>query len=415
MRENKIKRGNTRKISSILKPQFLRLLTLILLVLLILPPVPPRAAAEEENPAFPYTQTFLISAYYSPLPGQERYVTGSLEGDKELNGEGVNSADGTLVYPGMIAAPFKYPFGTKMSIPGIGIVAVHDRGGAIVEASEDGPSFDRLDVWMGFGDAGLKRALNWGLREVEVTIYGIDPEFKEQVYIEGYSEAERFVKGIVLAPQLFKEDLWYLSEGEDVKKLQKYMQQLGFFADEITGFYGPQTREAVFNFQVSEGILQSFEDFGAGHFGVNTRKALDKAVADFKKQKEEEEFQKGYQAMQKYDDLKEEVYAFNQPLQKGAKGDPVRRLQAELKNLGYLRVEPTGYFGEVTEHAVFKLQQAWGLAAEENSPGAGTIGPQTRAKLNELLQKRIKTKSLIALKREEQTYLVEKDQIAAAF
>ena len=68
-----------------------------------------------------YQQTFIISAYYSPIPGQAKYVTGSYEGDIRLNGSGVNSADGTPVYPGMIAAPSTYAFGTKMNIPGIGI------------------------------------------------------------------------------------------------------------------------------------------------------------------------------------------------------------------------------------------------------------------------------------------------------
>ena len=44
-----------------------------------------------------YTKTFTISAYYSPLPDQSRYVTGSYEGDIRLNGSGVRSADGTAL------------------------------------------------------------------------------------------------------------------------------------------------------------------------------------------------------------------------------------------------------------------------------------------------------------------------------
>ena len=68
--------------------------------------------AEQFDGNYPYVKTFKISAYYSPLPCQEKYTTGSYEGDIRLNGSGVNSADGTPVYPGMIAAPKTYSFGT---------------------------------------------------------------------------------------------------------------------------------------------------------------------------------------------------------------------------------------------------------------------------------------------------------------
>ncbi len=70
------------------------------------------AEPEAETPDY-YVQNFIITAYYSPLQGQEHYVTGSYAGDIYLNGNGTNGADGTEVYPGMIAAPKKYAFGTK--------------------------------------------------------------------------------------------------------------------------------------------------------------------------------------------------------------------------------------------------------------------------------------------------------------
>ncbi len=111
-----------------------------------------KAFADVFDGEYPYVKTFKISAYYSPLPCQEKYTTGSYEGDIRLNGSGVNSADGTPVYPGMIAAPKTYSFGIKMDIPGVGIVAVHDRGGAIVPANNGRGAYDRLDIWMGYGD-----------------------------------------------------------------------------------------------------------------------------------------------------------------------------------------------------------------------------------------------------------------------
>ena len=34
----------------------------------------------------PRTQTFIVTAYYSPVPGQKRYFLGSYEDDVKLNG-----------------------------------------------------------------------------------------------------------------------------------------------------------------------------------------------------------------------------------------------------------------------------------------------------------------------------------------
>lgn len=64
-------------------------------------------------------KNFTITAYYSPLPDQCCYVRGSFEADKVLNGAGIHGADGTNVYPGMIAAPASYPFGTRVELPGM--------------------------------------------------------------------------------------------------------------------------------------------------------------------------------------------------------------------------------------------------------------------------------------------------------
>lgn len=62
---------------------------------------------------------------------------------------------------GTIAADTRYyPFGTRMYVPGYGKGVVEDRGSAI-----KGP--DRLDVFY----SSHTRALQWGRRRVDVTIY----------------------------------------------------------------------------------------------------------------------------------------------------------------------------------------------------------------------------------------------------
>ncbi len=67
----------------------------------------------------------------------------------------------------MIAAPKTYAFGTQIFFEGLGLGTVEDRGGAIVDAYVRGQAYDRIDLWVGHGDAGLRRARAWGRREVK--------------------------------------------------------------------------------------------------------------------------------------------------------------------------------------------------------------------------------------------------------
>lgn len=240
----------------------------------------------EQN--FPYQKTFIISAYYSPLPDQEYYVRGSYFEDVKLNGRGVRGADGSDVYPGMIAAPKKYPYGTKMKIPGIGTVAVHDRGRDIVQAGEQNYLYDRLDIWMGYGDVGLRRALQWGKRFVEVIVYGIDDNLKETIALENYSEKEKTKATAVLASATFeteaekraRQEQFFINnlqpgdKGEDVRKLQLELARINLLGVEPTGVYGKITSHAVFKFQQINGILKREDDDGAGAFGPATRGKL---------------------------------------------------------------------------------------------------------------------------------------------
>ncbi len=367
------------------------------------------AKASEEVPPPPddpdyYLQTFIITAYYSPLTGQEHYVTGSYEGDIYLNGNGTNGADGTEVYPGMIAAPKTYNFGTKMYIPGVGITAVHDRGGAIKAAGELGNSYDRLDIWMGHGDEGLRRALGWGKRTVEVMVYGDNPEVAENVYFEQYLTVENFFTQTFLTPLAFPNDLYYGNEGEEVKKMQEYLVTWGYLS-EANGFYGSDTAQALFDFQLDYNIVSDPEELGAGHFGPSTRRKFDELIGGgltaANAAAEEVKLQKGRSLMSKHTDLYEEENLFVAELVLGESGEAVRQLQEELVKLGYLRLSPTGYFGETTEHALYKFQQSQGLVSSKDESGAGVLGPRTRGVINSIISSRYDAKSLMAFQREE--------------
>ncbi len=154
------------------KSHFLRSFVVVLLLAAALPcqavAAEPKTATQMRMEAgLPFEQDFVITAYYSPKPRQCSYVMGDEHADKVLNGQGTNGADGTAVYPGMAAAPRAYPFGTRLVLPGIGTVTVHDRGGAIIE----GVATHRLDIWAGAGEEGLARALAFGVQRVRGVVY----------------------------------------------------------------------------------------------------------------------------------------------------------------------------------------------------------------------------------------------------
>ena len=368
---------------------------------------------------YPYEQTFVISAYYSPLPCQEKYATGSYEADIRLNGHGIHGADGTSVYPGMIAAPKTFYFGTKLHIPGVGIVAVHDRGGAIVPAEERGNSYDRLDIWMGYGDKGLKRALGWGKRTVDVTVYGIADSVIEDVYLADYS-ADEYVpeecdyanKNVVInnsynAPTASEEDEMtklakkynielsemlssYLElgvKGESVKKLQEELKKLNFYRTEPTGVYDELTVHAVFKFQQSQNIVIDDGIVGAGVFGPKTRQRMNEIIASRNDRKiliAQVTNDATYLAKANEGSTDEsKTRLLTMELDFGSTSHEVTKLQKFLKNKGYFPEEDlTGYFGPVTRDAVLKFQIENKLISDEKDTGAGRVGPNTLNLIN---------------------------------
>lgn len=369
-------------------------------------------ASEIDNVTYPLTRTFTISAYYSPLPCQNRYVTGSYDGDIRLNGGGVRGADGTSVYPGMVAAPRTYDFGTKMDIPGVGIVAVHDRGGAI-RASNGVPGvYDRLDIWMGYGDKGLTRALNWGKRTFEVVVYGINDSITEQIILDDYSAEESIANSCVMPvsepksepkptliktasvkkevapekklqePEILKIDLKEGSSGEEVKKLQRELKKLNYFRTDVSGYYGTVTSHAVFKFQQSQRLVGDEKSLGASTFGPKTRDRMNEIIAS-----RSYSTLKVAVATEEYNDRilvkQEEQRILATQLEFGMVGPEVSVLQKFLKTQGYFKGGLiTDYFGPTTKQALIDFQLANSLIKAVDDYGAGRVGPATLELIN---------------------------------
>ena len=129
------------------------------------------------------------------------------------------------------------------------------------------------------------------------------------------------------------------SQGTDVRNLQQDLTTLGYYWAEITGNFGAKTETAVKRFQEENGLTAD------GVAGTKTLNAIAAAVA-----------RKGGTSAS--------TSTSGTTLKLNSQGTKVTQLQQDLKQLGYYYAEITGNFGEKTEAAVKKFQQAKGLTAD---------------------------------------------------
>ncbi len=317
-------------------------------------------------------KTLMVSAYYSPLPAQRFYMRGSYEADKRLNGNGTNGADGTQVYVGMLAAPRTYPFGTQVKIPGLGVGTVHDRGGAILALK----GYDRIDVWMGYGEEGLARALNWGMRLVEGEVSFVRDSMQPGLDYGWVSSTlpastlNRLMARTMLNPQVFTKPITKVSPKANIGDLQEALRMFGYYHGEVDGVYDGDTRQAVILFQIAEGVLLNERAQGAGNFGPMTQKALKTKVENFNSTVLKEQAR-----------LKDNLSDLSVGLGKKDEGDKVYKMQQMLWELGYYKGTLNGKYDSVTMGAVFDFQKDNGIVQSDWESGAGYYGKKTHQAL----------------------------------
>ncbi|KKW39406.1 hypothetical protein A2454_03565 [Candidatus Peribacteria bacterium RIFOXYC2_FULL_55_14] len=305
---------------------------------------PVRAGSNRE----PYEQTFLVTAYYSPLPDQCCYVRGGYEADKVLNGEGVKAADGTQVYPGMLAAPPSYSFGTKVALPGIGVLSVHDRGGAIQEGDN---GVHRLDVWAGYGEEGLARALAFGAQYFVGTVY--PPGFHQPqtaVALDDLPaplsrlEEYRLENRNLLSVRARRND-----QSLSVKILQEKLKELGYFRDAASGLFGEVTEQSLARFlqdyRLSEPADELTPTTAAFVLSAEHRKGVEGPIGGF--------------------------------VDGESDAETVREAQRILRYIGYYRGRTDGIYNGTLAEAILQFQKDSALVGTEEDPGAGRIGPLT--------------------------------------
>ncbi|MBI5411603.1 peptidoglycan-binding protein [Candidatus Peregrinibacteria bacterium] len=318
---------------------------------------------------------FMVTAYYSPLPDQTFYLTGSYETDIRLNGNGTNGADATEVYSGMLAAPSKYPFGTKISLPGLGVGTVHDRGGAILA----GRDYDRIDVWMGQGEAGLARALHFGKRLIEGEIVEATiPEVFDYTWLS--TEIPSYIRNREKLNVSLSSTSASPISTVSIRDLQQGLRQFGYYDGAIDGVMNSDLHDAILTFQLDNNIVSSPFDAGAGSFGPKTQAKLEDKLEHFNIQIESE---KRY--------LRDNLPLLQPGLGKKDTGDSVVHLQQMLQALGYYQGPVNGLYDQAMIDSVFAFQTTYHVVATGNDPGAGYFGSQTHKVLVAALGDRLAT------------------------
>lgn len=357
------------------------------------------SAADDDTIAVPAKNKFIVTAYYSPLPNQSYYLKGSYEADVILNGRGTNGASGKEVYIGMLAAPKKYPFGTKIHLEGLGVGVVDDRGGAIVNAGERSNAYDRIDIWMGSGEEGLRRALQWGRRTVNGKILDEwEPTLSVHTIPLAPKSSIASLRIDKESGDIFGDVIDRKSNPEDIEKLQRILADLGYYKAEIDGKWNKKITDSLFDFQVSKKILTRAGDMGAGYLGKKTRELLRGEYDEFQKQqelkkKENEKIRAEQEKIEKELTIKQEKIRAEimnlSDMRSGDVGQEVRSLQKILQKLGYLNEKDTAIFWEKTQEAVARFQQDNKIIEEK---GIGYFWEKTREKLGEKLVQNISQK-----------------------
>ena len=84
-------------------------------------------------------------------------------------------------------------------------------------------------------------------------------------------------KGVKKAPDIYVSSTYLRlgDQGEDVKKLQRALNFLGYIAGPEDGIFGPQTEKAVVDFQMENQLVPD------GIVGPNTMRALNTVLSKY--------------------------------------------------------------------------------------------------------------------------------------
>lgn len=143
------------------------------------------------------------------------------------------------------------------------------------------------------------------------------------------------------------------STGEEVKKIQTRLTELGYYTGAIDGSFGDATEKAYRAFQEAAGLTV---DGIAG----SDREVLYSDDAPMAP-KEEEATEPATEEATEAEEATEETNP--NEFKSGDENDSVKEIQTQLAGLGYFDVDPTGFYGDYTVQCVINFQLANDLEA----------------------------------------------------
>jgi peptidoglycan hydrolase-like protein with peptidoglycan-binding domain len=160
------------------------------------------------------------------------------------------------------------------------------------------------------------------------------------------------------------------TKGAEVKALQVALNSLGYAVavrgagsrGSETDFFGPGTERALRSYKSANGLGNA----GDIDFGTRTKLNAIKQCGTI---------------------ISISSASFARNLNVGSRGDDVKRLQTYLASMPGIYPEKlvTGTYGSLTRAAVGRFQAFYSIA-RPGEAGYGTVGPKTRAKLNEVIR-----------------------------
>ena len=371
---------------------------------------------------------FIVTAYYSPLPNQSKYIMWSYEAEVRMNGQGYRWAGWKKVFSGMLAAPWIYGFWTKIYLEGLWVGEVADRGGAIVKAWERNFKHDRIDLWVGHWEEWLQRAMYWGKRTIKWSVVRSNTPANINVYklaapkwTTAYLPTNKKYKTKNTQYPFFNYWIGTKSKKESVKVLQEFLKKIDLYSWEITWVYNKQLMNSIYNYQKSNNIVSSWSDINAGYWSSRTRELVWKEYTAWKftnkqsnivvKQWKIAEKKIVLAASQKKEIAKKQeqsnelVDIFNKKIS-SEKG--VKRLQRILKKLWFYNWEISGQYSHV-RRSVLDFQLKNNVIAHKASIWAWNYGPSTRKTLDEAYKQ-----YWINKQKEKDTTKAEKNNISTS-
>lgn len=155
------------------------------------------------------------------------------------------------------------------------------------------------------------------------------------------------------------------SEGDAVRALQKRLKELGYLNGSVDGSFGPSTLSAVIAFQEKNGLTAD------GKAGTATLNALYSSSAISASGSSSGGSSSGNSSGSNSGSSSTTTVT----LQEGDTGDAVKKLQQQLKTLGYYSGSVDGTYGSGTVAAVENFQRVNNLKVD------GKAGPATQSKL----------------------------------